>query len=51
MFRSIARHSAELAGKVVEVGAVGGLVQCLNDSDPSVKEMACWTICYIVKWE
>jgi Armadillo/beta-catenin-like repeat len=45
--RAVARHSPALAQAVVDAGALDGLVTCLEEFDPGVKEAACWCLGYI----
>ena len=50
VFKSVARHSSELAKAVVETpGALDALVTCLSDFDPSVKEASAWALGYIAR--
>ena len=49
VFKSVAKHSADLADDVVKSGALEPLVQCLDEFDPSVKEEAAWALGYISK--
>jgi hypothetical protein len=58
VLRSIAKHCPILAEEVCKLHivqkdsrftALDGLVECLNDSDSTVKEMATWAISYIAK--
>lgn len=44
MLRAVAKHSASLAQAVVDAGALEGLVLCLEEFDPSVKEAAAWAL-------
>lgn len=44
MIRAIARHSEQLAHKVVDAGVLPCLVHCLEEFDPAVKESAAWAI-------
>lgn len=46
---SVARHSEDLAVKVVQGGAIRFLVSCLEEYDPSVKESAAWALGYIAR--
>ena len=45
--RSISKHSAQLAGLVVEAGSLEPLVKCLEDFDVTVKEAAAFALAYI----
>ena len=44
MLRAVAKHSAPLAQAVVDAGALEGLVLCLEEFDPTVKEAAAWAL-------
>lgn len=46
---AVARHSKDLAEKVVEYGAIKFLVSCFEEYDPSVMESAAWALRYIAK--
>ena len=47
MLKAVAKHSPELAQSVVDSGALGALVACLSEFEPSVKESAAWALGYI----
>ena len=49
MFKSVAKHSPQLAEDIVKCGVLEPLVQCLDEFDPSVKEAAAWALGYISK--
>jgi hypothetical protein len=49
VLRAVARHSHELAHRVVEANAIDALCLCLQDFDPGVKESAAWALGYIAK--
>ena len=47
MLKAVAKHSPELAQSVVDSGALGALVACLSEFEPSVKESAAWALGYV----
>ena len=49
VLRAIAKHTPELAQAVVDSNALPGLVSCLEEFDPSVKEAAAWALGYIAQ--
>jgi len=49
VLRAIAKHSSSLAETVIQANALPGLVSCLQEFDPSVKEAAAWTLGYIAQ--
>ena len=44
VLRAVAKHSAARAQSVVDAGALEGLVLCLEEFDPAVKEAAAWAL-------
>ena len=44
VLRAVAKHSGALAQSVVDAGALEGLVLCLEEFDPAVKEAAAWAL-------
>ena len=49
MLKAVAKHSPELAQSVVDAGALGALVSCLSEFEPSVKEGAAWALSFIAR--
>ena len=47
VLKAVAKHSPELAQAVVDSGALGALVACLSEFEPSVKESAAWALGYV----
>ncbi|ETO03258.1 hypothetical protein RFI_34152 [Reticulomyxa filosa] len=47
--RSVAKHTPELAQKVVDAGALEPLVKCLSEFEPSVKEGAVWALTCVAR--
>jgi hypothetical protein len=48
VLRSVAKHSPALSQAVVDCGGLEGLVTCLEDFDPGVKESAAWVFYYFL---
>lgn len=49
LFRTISKHSEDLANFVVDAGGVSAIFDCLSDLDFGVKENAVWAVGYIAR--
>lgn len=49
VLRSVAKHSSDMAEKIIENEGLITLKDTLDEYDPSVKEAACWALSQIAK--